>query len=104
VPRRIDKGRCDSLFAKSFGGLQPVQTLNKHEARAGRYNGDHQSRDEELIFDADNFCCHLSMADVSSSACLLAKYCDDYLNSALHFFSTTRIVGASVKVFPVITL
>jgi hypothetical protein len=72
--------------------------------RAGRYNGDHQSRDEELIFDADNFCCHLSMADVSSSACLLAKYCDDYLNSALHFFSTTRIVGASVKVFPVITL
>ena len=61
MPRRIDKGRCDSLFAKSFGGLQPVQTLNKHEARAGRYNGDHQSRDEELIFDADNFCCHLSM-------------------------------------------
>jgi hypothetical protein len=35
---------------------------------------------------------------------LLAKYCDDYLNSALHFFSTIRIVGASVKVFPVITL
>ena len=31
---RIDKKRDDGLFAKSFGGLQPVQTLNKYEARA----------------------------------------------------------------------
>jgi hypothetical protein len=31
---RIDKKRNDGLFAKSFGGLQPVQTLNKYEARA----------------------------------------------------------------------
>jgi hypothetical protein len=30
----VDKEGGDSLFAKSFGGLQPVQTLNKYEARA----------------------------------------------------------------------
>jgi hypothetical protein len=34
VPPRIDKECGDSLFAKSFGGLQPVQTLYKYEARA----------------------------------------------------------------------
>jgi hypothetical protein len=28
VPPCIDKECGDSLFAKSFGGLQPVQTLN----------------------------------------------------------------------------
>jgi len=31
---RLDKEGGDSLFAKRFGGLQPVQTLNKYEARA----------------------------------------------------------------------
>src|SRR5262245_33382333 len=30
----IDKERDNGLFAKSFGGFQPVQTLNKYEARA----------------------------------------------------------------------
>jgi hypothetical protein len=34
---RIDEEGDDGLFAKSFGGFQAVQTLNKHEARAGRY-------------------------------------------------------------------
>ena len=33
---RIDKKRDDGLFAKRLGGLQPVQTLNKYEARAVR--------------------------------------------------------------------
>ena len=33
---RIDKERNDGLLAKRLGGLQPVQTLNKHEARAVR--------------------------------------------------------------------
>jgi hypothetical protein len=32
----IDKKRDDALFAKSFGGLQPVQTFYKYEARAVR--------------------------------------------------------------------
>jgi hypothetical protein len=36
VPPRIDKECGDGLFAKSFGGLQPVQTLYKYEARAVR--------------------------------------------------------------------
>jgi hypothetical protein len=31
---RVDKKRDDGLFAKRLGGLQPVQTLNKYEARA----------------------------------------------------------------------
>jgi hypothetical protein len=30
----IDKEGDDGLLAERFGGLQPVQTLNKHEARA----------------------------------------------------------------------
>ena len=33
---RIDKEGDDGLFAKRLGGLQPVQTLNKYEARAVR--------------------------------------------------------------------
>jgi hypothetical protein len=33
---RIDEEGDDCLFAKSFGGFQPVQTLNKHEAHAVR--------------------------------------------------------------------
>jgi hypothetical protein len=30
----IDKEDDNGLFAKRFGGLQPVQTLNKYKARA----------------------------------------------------------------------
>jgi hypothetical protein len=37
---RIDEEGNDSLFAKSFGGFQPVQTLNKYEARAVRPDQD----------------------------------------------------------------
>ena len=33
---RIDKEGDDGFFAKRLGGLQLVQTLNKHEARAVR--------------------------------------------------------------------
>ena len=33
---RIDKECDDGFFAKRLGGLQPVQTLNKHETRAVR--------------------------------------------------------------------
>jgi hypothetical protein len=31
---RIDKEGDNSLFAERLGGFQPVQTFNKHEARA----------------------------------------------------------------------
>ena len=41
--RCIDKECGDSLFAKSFGGLQPVQTLNKYEARAVRPHSDRRA-------------------------------------------------------------
>ena len=34
MPPRINEECGDSLFTKSFGGLQPVETLYKHEARA----------------------------------------------------------------------
>jgi hypothetical protein len=33
---RIDKEGDDSLFPKSFGGLQSVQTLHEYETRAIR--------------------------------------------------------------------
>src|SRR6202007_2663464 len=36
----IDKERDNGGFAKSFGGFQPVQTLNKHEARTVRPDQD----------------------------------------------------------------
>jgi hypothetical protein len=36
VLSRIDKEGGDSLFAERFGGLEPVQTLNKYEAGAVR--------------------------------------------------------------------
>jgi hypothetical protein len=36
VPPRIDKEGDDGLFAKRFGGPQPVQTLYKYKARAIR--------------------------------------------------------------------
>jgi hypothetical protein len=32
----IDKERDNGLFAKSFGGFQPVQTFDKYETRAVR--------------------------------------------------------------------
>jgi hypothetical protein len=37
---RVDKERDDGLFAERLGGLQPVQTLNKYEARPVRPNKD----------------------------------------------------------------
>ena len=37
---RIHKEGDDGFFAKRLGGLQPVQTLNKYEARAVRPDQD----------------------------------------------------------------
>ena len=88
-------------MAAALDGLMKREASIIAAARAGRYSRDHQSGDERLIFDAADFRCHLSLAagflvDLHVGA--------DYLSSAPHFFSTTRIVAASVKVFPVITL
>ena len=40
---RIHKEGDDGFFAERLGGLQPVQTLNKYEARAVRPDQDRRA-------------------------------------------------------------
>jgi hypothetical protein len=78
---RIDKEGDDGLFAKRFGGLEPVQTLNKYEARA--VGPDQDRRLQTLV---ENTCRDLVYSLLFEGRAALDRNVDvgDWDNLALH--------------------